>query len=276
MAHVAVLGTGLLGAGFVEALRKRGTEVRVWNRTRAKAEGLRPLGVEVAATPAEAVRGAERVHLVLADDDAVDAVLTEAGDALSSVVVDHSTVSPAGVVARCARMGTRYVHAPVFMGPQNARDASGIMLVAGPDAAVQPLLPALQKMTGRLVHVGQRVDLAAAYKLFGNAMLITLVAGTSDVMAMARSLNVDPSDAIGLFSLFDPSPTIRVRGARIARQDFAAASFELTMAAKDVRLMREAAGDQPLVVLPSIAERMTALVADGHGDEDLAVIGRIG
>src|SRR5688500_4009874 len=166
--RVAVLGTGLLGAGFVEAMRRRGVEVRVWNRSRPKAEALRALGVEVADEPADAVRGAERVHLVLADDAAVDAVLEAAAPARASVGVDHSTVSPAGVVRRCARWGQRYVHAPVFMSPQHARDAGGILLVAGPDDAVQPLLPALQKMSGRVVHVGKRVDLAAAYKLFGN------------------------------------------------------------------------------------------------------------
>jgi hypothetical protein len=51
-----------------------------------------------------------------------------------------------------------------------------------------------------------------------------------------------------------------------------AASFELTMARKDVRLMLEAAGEAPLTVLPAIAGRMDALLARGLGGEDLGVL----
>jgi hypothetical protein len=67
----------------------------------------------------------------------LNGLLAAAGDALTSVVVDHSTVSPAGVVARWARMGTRYVHAPVFMAPQNARESTGIMMISGPRSIVE-------------------------------------------------------------------------------------------------------------------------------------------
>ena len=51
-------------------------------------------------------------------------------------------------------------------------------------------------------------------------------------------------------------------------------SFELAMARKDVRLMLETAGDRPLAALPGIASRMDALIEQGHGGDDLAVLGR--
>jgi 3-hydroxyisobutyrate dehydrogenase-like beta-hydroxyacid dehydrogenase len=50
-------------------------------------------------------------------------------------------------------------------------------------------------------------------------------------------------------------------------------SFELAMARKDVRLMLETASSHPLAVLPGIASRMDALIADGHGGDDLGVLG---
>ena len=50
------------------------------------------------------------------------------------------------------------------------------------------------------------------------------------------------------------------------------ASFELTMARKDMRLMIEAAGGQPLAVLPAIAKRMDDAIAKGHGRDDLGAI----
>ena len=107
MANVAYLGTGLMGAALAEAAARRGDRVTAWNRTSAKATALEGFGIRAAATVAEAVAGAERVHIMLADDAAVDSVLDAAGDGLRvALVVDHSTTSPAGTVRR-ARSGSR-------------------------------------------------------------------------------------------------------------------------------------------------------------------------
>jgi 3-hydroxyisobutyrate dehydrogenase-like beta-hydroxyacid dehydrogenase len=67
---------------------------------------------------------------------------------------------------------------------------------------------------------------------------------------------------------------IGVRGKSMSEGNFAA-SFELTMARKDARLMLEtaAAGGVDLHVLPAIAARMDALIAAGHGSEDVSVLG---
>src|SRR4051794_16556135 len=133
---ITFLGMGLLGSNFARAALKRGESVTVWNRTRGKAEPLAALGARVAATPSEAVAGAERVHMVLSDDAAVDEVLEAARPGLAArvVIVDHTTTSATGTRERCARMeklGLSFQHAPVFMGPQNALDATGVMLVSG-------------------------------------------------------------------------------------------------------------------------------------------------
>src|SRR5260221_9875147 len=75
MATLAVLGTGLLGSGMVENLLAKGHRVRIWNRSPDKLAPLLAKGAIAAADPAAAARGAERVHLVLAEDAAVDAVV---------------------------------------------------------------------------------------------------------------------------------------------------------------------------------------------------------
>ncbi|MGO8997768.1 MAG: NAD(P)-binding domain-containing protein [Polyangiaceae bacterium] len=136
MTTIAFLGTGLMGAALAEAAARRGEQVRAWNRTAAKAKALEAFGVTACATPAEAVRGVERVHLMLSDDAAVDATLAEVIDGISAaVVVDHSTTSPAGTSARAAKLegrGVAFVHAPVFMSPAMCREARGVMLAAAP------------------------------------------------------------------------------------------------------------------------------------------------
>ncbi len=276
MAKVAFLGTGLMGAALAEAAAKRGDEVHAWNRTASKAQPLAAFGVHVASSVAEAVAGVDRVHIVLSDDTAVDSVLADAGEGIqTALVIDHSTVSPAGVVARAAKLEARgigFLHAPVFMSPAMCRQAGGMMLCAGPQIVFARAESALQAMTGKLDYLGERRDLAAAYKLFGNAMIIAITAGLADVYTLATSLGIDPQDAHGLFSKFNPTGTFTYRGANMSRGDYTP-SFELSMARKDVRLMLEAAGTtNPLTVLPHIATRMDELIARGFGSDDMGVL----
>lgn len=189
---IAFLGMGLLGGNFVRNLRERDVAVRVYNRTASKAEALSETGAEVAKTPADAVDGAERVHLTLSDDAAVDAVLEQAAEKLApdTVIVDHTTTSAKGATERVKQWrakGMVYIHAPVFMGPKNAREASGIMIASGNPAAFDKVKDALEPMTGKLVYVGERDDKAAAMKLLGNQIIITLTAMMGDSMSLARA-----------------------------------------------------------------------------------------
>ena len=276
MATVAFLGTGLLGSGMVEGMLRRGDAVTVWNRTEAKARRLEASGAKVAATPGDAVAGAERVHMTLPDDAVVDEMMTAVIPRLrqDALVADHSTTSPRGTSARLTKLrdaGVKFVHAPVFMSPQMAQDAVGMMLVSGPQPVFESLRGALATMTGDVWYLGEQGDLAAAYKIFGNSMLFVIAAGVSDVFAMAKGLGIAPADALAVFSKFQPGGLITSRGKKMARGDFSA-TFELTMARKDMRLMIEAAGAHPMVVLPAIAEAMDRAIANGHGQDDLGAI----
>jgi 3-hydroxyisobutyrate dehydrogenase-like beta-hydroxyacid dehydrogenase len=275
MATIAYLGTGLMGAALAEGAAKRGDRVTAWNRTASKAQALAPLGVHAAPTVAEAVAGAERVHVMLSDDAAVDSVLEAAGDALrTALVVDHTTTAPSGTAARAKRLearGVAFLHAPVFMTPKMCREAAGMMLVAGAKATFDRAEPVLRAMTGRVDYLGERPDLAAAHKLFGNAMIIALCGGLADVYAMAAELGIDAVDAHALFGKFNPTGVLTYRGAAMAKGDYSP-TFELTMARKDARLMIETAGARPLTVLPAVAQRMDALIGRGLGGDDLGVL----
>ncbi len=275
---IAWLGTGLMGAGFVRALRKRGVDVNVYNRNADKAKALEAEGARAFASPADAVRGADVVHITLSDDAAVDAVLEAAmpGLAPGTTIIDHTTVAPTPVLARHKRLtdaGFRFQHTPMFMGPQNALESTGIMLASGPKTTFDELQPMLAPMTGNLVYLGERIDKAAAFKLFGNMMLVTIFGGLADVFTMAKALDIDPVDAHSLFATFKPGGAIDMRGAKMAKGDFAAA-FELTMARKDVRLMIEetARHGMALNLMPALAAHMDAVIAAGHGSEDVGVL----
>ena len=276
MATIAILGTGLLGGAFAEAAAKRGDTVAAWNRSPDKALALARFGVKAATTPAEAVRGASRVHLVLRDDAVVDEIIAAArpGLAPGAVLIDHTTTLPRATAERAGRLraeGLGYLHCPVFMGPAAARDAKGIMMAAGPRELFERVRGELAAMTGRLEFMGERPDLAALNKLFGNAMIVGIIAMTSDVLAMARAGGVDPADAVRLLGQLDLNEMVARRGGNMVKGNFAA-SWEMAMARKDVGLMLESIGDAPLAALPAIAARMDQLIAAGHGAKDASAM----
>jgi 3-hydroxyisobutyrate dehydrogenase-like beta-hydroxyacid dehydrogenase len=275
--NIAFLGTGLLGSGLAEAAAKRGDSVTVWNRTTSKAQALAAVGARVAASPADAVRDATQVHLVLKDDAVVEEIIAALRPGLdpTAIIVDHTTTQPALTAARSNRLnaeGVRYLHCPVFIGPAAARQAKGTILAAGPQALFDAVHPALDRMAERVQYLGERPDLAAVTKLCGNAFIIGISAVVADVLAVAHGASLSPDAALDVIGFFNPSAIITGRGRNMAKRDYAA-SFELTMARKDVRLMLETVGDVPLSVLPGIASRMDALIADGHGEQDLAILG---
>jgi 3-hydroxyisobutyrate dehydrogenase len=276
MTTIALLGTGLLGAGMVENLLAKGHSVRIWNRTRDKLAPLVKKGAKAAADPGECVRGAARVHLVLAEDTAVDAVITQLRADLGPYVpvIDHSTNAPAKVKARYHTLRTqnvRYVPAPVFMSPHNAREASGLMLLAGPEADARELEAELERMTGKVWWVGEREDLAAVYKLAGNSTFFALAAAMHDVLAIGQGQGVPADQMLKLFDVFKPGSAMAFLGQRVAKAGAGPASFELAMARKDARLMQDAAIGQRLLVLPAIAAAMDQAIARGEAQADYAV-----
>jgi 3-hydroxyisobutyrate dehydrogenase len=277
MARITVLGTGLLGAGFARRLLDLGEEVTVWNRTASKAAPLGEAGATVADDPASAVRGADRVHLVLTADDAVDAVLDAAREGLGpeTWVVDHSTNAPARVAERVPTLraaGVRYVPAPVFMSPQNAREGTGLMLLAASDEDAEALTPHLSRLTGRVWHVGARPDLAAIHKIAGNGALVVLSGLMGDLQAIFRSQGLEADQVEALLEHFPIGRALPRLGQRVQAAPTAPASFELTMARKDVGLMLDVAGGpEALTLLPQVARAMDAAIEAGHGDRDYAI-----
>jgi len=114
MRHVAVLGTGIMGAGMARSLLRSGLDVTVWNRSSGRAGPLAADGAHVAGTAAEAVAGVDAVVTMLWDGDSVAEVMTAALPSAPTGVlwVQTSTVSlrDAGdrLPALAARHGARY------------------------------------------------------------------------------------------------------------------------------------------------------------------------
>jgi 3-hydroxyisobutyrate dehydrogenase len=131
-------------------------------------------------------------------------------------------------------------------------------------------MPELEQMASKVIRLGDKPETAAAYKLFGNLMLIGIQGVIADVLRLAHAVGVDPADSVALFTRFNPGETLPVRAARIAGGPYEPASFAVSMARKDVRLMVEEAGRHGvrLELMPLIADLYDRAIARGEGPLD--------
>ncbi|HXW76323.1 MAG TPA: NAD(P)-dependent oxidoreductase [Candidatus Eremiobacteraceae bacterium] len=283
MATIAFLGIGLMGSAMASRLRAAGHDLRVWNRTPAKADAWAKDGGTACATPMLAAQRASQAHLMLADDAAVNAALFGPDGAMkgldqSALVVDHSTVSVYGTGERAQavkRAGLRYVHAPMLAGPANVVRGEGVMLVAGVEEAVEAASATLTQILPNRWYLGSDERDAATMKLMANSMLLAITEALAEFFTLGRANGIAPERAFALFQHWDPSRTIPMRGARMVRGEHAPAAFFASMAAKDAALMLEAARDAgvSLPIMEIVWKRLRELIEAGKGDLDLSALG---
>ncbi len=276
---VAFLGTGLLGGNFTRALLAKGEQVQVWNRTTEKAKALEQYGAKVCKSPAEAVKGTQRVHIVVSDDSAVNEVLANAEPGLEpgTVIIDHTTTTVEGAIERTmqwAAKGFTYVHVPVFMGPANALAGTGYMLLSDNGDVAQKIMPWLEAMTGKVLNFGNITGKAAGVKLIGNQFLIALTAGISDMLSLAKAVDVTGDDILTLLNEWNPGATTPQRVQRVLNGQFDKPSWELQMARKDARLMIEEAarGGKQVPGTATTAAQMDKWIAEGNAKKDWMIV----
>ena len=280
---IAFIGMGHLGANFVQAMLRQGEQVQIWNRTAEKAKALETYGAIACSELMAAVKGAKRIHLTLKDDASVNELLEAAKDAFEPgvIILDHTTTSTDGAAERTALWKSRgytYLHAPVFMGPQNALESTGYMLVSGDQSVIAEVEPALKKMTGTLVNLGTEINKAAGLKLLGNLFLVAFTASIADTLAFGKGLGIGADEVINLFAEWNPGANMPARLKRMAGGKYDEPTWELNMARKDVGLMLAEAAktNTPLMTIPAAAKEMDRWIEKGHGSDDWVVIGKDG
>jgi 3-hydroxyisobutyrate dehydrogenase len=272
---VALLGTGTMGAGMARNIAAAGLPLRVWNRTADKAERLADVAT-VAATPGDAVDGADLVVTMLYDADSVADTMGGCAGRLAddAVWLQQSTVGVDGIerLAGLAReLGVTLVDAPVLGTRKPAEDGVLTVLAAGPEEVRDRVAPVLDAIGSRTLWVGE-VGAASRLKLAANAWVFTVVEGVAESLALARRLGVDPAlflEAVKGGAL--DAPYVQLKGAAMLEGSFEPA-FALDGALKDADLILAAARDADidLGVLPGIREHFARAVDAGHGDLDMA------
>ena len=161
MARVAFLGLGVMGYPMAGHLVKAGHDVTVWNRTGAKAQAwAKEYGGSAAATPADAVSGAEFILLCLGDDPDVLAVYDalEPNIGTGAVIVDHTTASAGlarALYARASEKGAAFVDAPISGGQAGAENGQLTIMCGGDAQAFSKAEPIMQAYGKRMTLIGE-------------------------------------------------------------------------------------------------------------------------
>jgi 3-hydroxyisobutyrate dehydrogenase-like beta-hydroxyacid dehydrogenase len=249
--RIAFLGLGSMGAPMARRVLAAGHELTVWNRS------AKEFDIDLAATPADAVRDAEVVITMLTDSNAVREVVAGITAELrpGTYLIDASTIGPDGVreVADLLPDGVTLIDAPV-MGSVDRAAKGELSLLVGGDA--DPVMPVLELFG--TVHRTGASGAGAALKIVLINAVISGVTVIAEAMALADSLGL-PEEQVK--RAMAASPLAGIAGRAFAQGVY----FPVRLAAKDVALAKSG-----LPLTTAVYERLTAFPT--AADEDLAEI----
>ncbi len=216
-----------MGAPMARRLLAAGFPVTAWNRTRAKAEALAADGARIAATPAEAVAGADAVITMLESGPVVTTVLFEGGAAAAArpgtLFIDMSSIPPSLArdhAERLRALGLRPIDAPVSGGTVGAEAGTLAIMAGGERADFEEAVPILAPM-GRAVLVGPSGSGQLA-KLANQIIVAINIGAVAEALILAEKGGADPAAVReAIRGGFAESRILEVHGERMLKRDFA-------------------------------------------------------
>ena len=276
---VAVIGAGgTMGLPMARNIASAGLQVSAWNRSREKAEALAEDGIEVADTAAEAASGASVVLTILRDADAVTSTM-EGSDGVLAGVGEGATwlqMSTIGIegTERCAALADKHglvlVDAPVVGTKQPAEQGKLTVLASGPEEARERCEPIFDPISQKAVWLGE-VGTGTRMKLVINSWLLSLVEGLAETVAFAEGIDIHPDQFLETIAGGPiDNAYAQMKGRMMIERSFEPA-FKLELAAKDARLVLEAAQrhDLDLPMLDVIRSQLED-AAEEHGEKDMS------
>jgi 3-hydroxyisobutyrate dehydrogenase-like beta-hydroxyacid dehydrogenase len=278
MAKIGFLGLGEMGTPMAGRLLQAGHDVVVWNRSRERTAALGKEGAAVAATPAEAAAERDLVITMLATPEALEQVLFGAGGlapALSpgQILIDMSTVGPDAVRSASARLpeGASLIDAPVRGSVPQATSGRLDIFVGATDEDYERVRPILETL-GLVRHTGAPGS-GAAMKLVANLALGAAMVTLGEALSLGESLELQRNILLDVLADSPIGPIVKVKRANVEARQFAP-SFKLRHAAKDLRLVTEAAAARSRDLKQARANRgwLDQAAEQGAADLDFSAV----
>jgi 3-hydroxyisobutyrate dehydrogenase len=275
---VAVIGAGIMGSAMARNLAAAGLITRVWDRSASATGPLAGAGAEVAASAPDAVRDAAVVITMLPTADAVESVIFAGG--VAEAFADGCVWAQMGTIGveatrrigdrlAAQRPGVMFVDAPVSGSKGPAEQGQLLILASGPAEAAEVTAPVFDVIGRKTVWLGE-AGRGSQVKLVVNAYLSILIEGVAETMELADRLGIGHQQLAEVIEGGPlDAPLADAKFHKMDRGDFAA-EFPLEWALKDVDLVIDAAGGQPLPLLAALSGQWHAAVAAGYGRQDIS------
>jgi 3-hydroxyisobutyrate dehydrogenase len=279
---VGFIGLGAMGLPMAGHLAKAGFLAGVWNRSHDKAAtAAKTLGVAAPADAAELIVACNVIALcVPADADVVHWANEIAAHAhAGTVVVDHSTVSSVTAKSAQALLAAKniaFLDAPVSGGVEGAKNGKLSVMVGGAADALARVRPVLDCYAAKVSHMGE-VGAGQNTKAVNQVLVAGIAQAVCEGLALSEQLGLDPERLLPTLGAGAAGNWfLEKRGATMLKNEFSV-GFKLALLHKDLKIVRElaaAAGTDRSVIEKSLAD-YTALLAEGHGDEDISALIRL-
>lgn len=278
--RIGFLGLGIMGRPMTINLLKAGFDVTAHNRTPRDFSELKEAGASMAASPAECVRRAEVVILMLTGPEACDAMLESEGVDLSGkLVVNMSSVPPdysRELAGKVDRAGGRFVDAPVSGSQKPAQEGTLVILAGGDDADIDQAEEALLAMGKKVVRCGSAGS-GAMMKMAVNLLLSVMMEGLAEMMDFGKKGGLSTETMLDVV-LGGPLSNMLFE---LKREMFLTgeypAQFPLKHMAKDSRFIVHTA-DNTGASIPcgrTAREFFNRAENEGLGEEDFAAVRKI-
>lgn len=278
---IGFIGLGVMGQPMALNLARSEAELVVWNRSAERCEALRAAGAQVAATREEVFTHASVVILMLANGDAIDAVLGRGTQSFGTFVMGHTIVHMGTTSPEYSHKlendirsaGGHYVEAPVSGSRKPAEAGKLVAVMAGDTAAVETVRPLLQSMC-RQTFVCGRVPSALLVKLSVNLFLITMVTGLVEAVHFAQRQGLDIDTLVRVLDAGPMASDVsRIKAAKLLAKDFAVQA-SISDVLYNNRLIAEAARTARIAspLLDVCYELFTETEMIGFGSADMVAV----
>jgi 3-hydroxyisobutyrate dehydrogenase len=275
--RVAIIGTGIMGAGMAERLLDQGFAVDVWDRTPVAAARIAERGAMAHTEPTDAVAAAHVVITMLPTSAVLETVMfgQKVFDAMrpGSIWAQMGTIGLDGterLIAEAARRRSDvdFVDAPVSGTREPARNGQLVILASGPDRARAAAKPVFDALGQRVMWLGP-AGMGMRMKLILNTWLAFEIEAAAEIRETTERLGVPYATLVDTVRGGSMASALALARLEKMQKGDDSVQFPLEWALKDLDLTAAATGPAAIPVAHAIAERWRGLVAQGYGRQDV-------
>jgi 3-hydroxyisobutyrate dehydrogenase-like beta-hydroxyacid dehydrogenase len=276
--RVGFAGIGRMGLPMARNVLDAGFPLTVFNRTPERCDPLVEAGATLAATPGQLAKDCDVVITMVADGDAVRALVDRpdgllAGAESGLILVEMSTIGPLAareIAGHCAEHGVAMIDAPVSGSVAVAAAGQLTIMVGGEKEALERARPALDAMSKTVLHLGPS-GAGAAIKLSINLIIGATVQSVSEALVVAEASGIEREAAYDAIAASVVGSTfVDYKRDAWLDPDGTPTAFTLDLMRKDLALALElgAATGVPLLATSAAVNGTTLAIGLEGGDGD--------